>query len=88
MPQSSVNQLEEIEQAYKTQQKLKEQLKKQKKRLQENSSQIQEQNDIFVSKTAKLQSEGQENKLKMGEQITSIKEKIELLMQFKIESAT
>lgn len=78
--------MEEIEQAYQTQQKLKEQLKKWKNRLQENDSQINGQNDTFVSKTAKLQSEGQENKLKIGEQITFIKEKIEVLMQFKIES--
>ena len=78
--------MEEIEQAYQTQQKLKEQLKKWRNRLQENDSQINGQNETFVSKTAKLQREGQENKLKIGENITFLKEKIEVLMQFKIES--
>lgn len=79
------NQLQKIEMAYQNQERLRDHLKKLKRRLQESDAEIRARGEIIAQKGSKLQAEAAENKAKMVQNIAEIKEKIDVLMQFKIE---
>lgn len=54
----------------------------------ENDNEVQGKAETFAQRSIKMQAEAAANKAQMTEKIAEIKEKIDLLMQFKIESVT